>query len=132
MGERDSLVDAHIMVTDWSGAGLDFGLGLEKPVLFIDVPPKARNDTWQELGIEPFESYVRDKIGAILPPDRLAEAPDLIRRLIQDPARFRCDVSRLRDERVFNLGHSGAAGGEAIARVARAVAAGGADHSRRP
>jgi hypothetical protein len=132
MGERDSLVDAHIMVTDWSGAGLDFGLGLEKPVLFIDLPPKARNDTWQELGIEPFEWYVRDKIGAILPPDRLAEAPDLIQRLIQYPARFRCDVSRLRDERVFNLGRSGAAGGEAIARVARAVAAGGGDHSRRP
>jgi hypothetical protein len=131
MGERDSLFDAHVMVTDWSGAALDFGLGLEKPVLFIDVPPKTRNDTWQELGIEPFERYVRDKIGAILPPDRLAEAPDLIQRLARDPARFRCHVSALRDERVFNLGRSGVAGGEAIARVARAVVAGGGDGSRR-
>jgi hypothetical protein len=131
MGDSESLFDAHVMVTDWSGAALDFGLGLEKPVLFVDVPPKARNDTWQELGIEPFEAYVRDKIGVILSPDRLAEGPDLIQQLVQDAARFRCEVSPLRDERVFNLGHSGAAGGEAIARVARAAAASGGDHSRR-
>jgi YidC/Oxa1 family membrane protein insertase len=131
MGERDSLLDAHLMVTDWSGAGQDFGLGLEKPVLFVDVPPKTRNDTWQELGLEPFESSVRDEIGAILPPDRLFEAPDRIRQLVRDPAPFRRRVTALRDEAVFNLGHSGPAGGEAIARVARAVAAGGADRARR-
>lgn len=41
MGDSESLFDAHVMVTDWSGAALDFGLGLEKPVLFVDVPPKA-------------------------------------------------------------------------------------------
>jgi len=130
MGERDSLLDAHLMVTDWSGAGQDFGLGLEKPVLFVDVPPKTRNDTWQELGLEPFESSVRDKIGAILHPDRLPEAPDRIRQLVRDPVPFRRRVTALRDESVFNLGHSGPAGGEAIARVARAVVAGGADRAR--
>jgi YidC/Oxa1 family membrane protein insertase len=117
------------MVTDWSGAGLDFGLGLEKPVLFIDVPPKTRNDSWQELGIEPFERSVRDRIGAILRPDRLTEAPDVIRRLVRDLFRFRCEVGPLRDEGVFNLGHSAAAGSAAIARVARAVTANDGDRS---
>jgi YidC/Oxa1 family membrane protein insertase len=131
MDERDSLFDAHAMVTDWSGAGLDFGLGLEKPVLFIDVPPKTRNDSWQELGIEPFERSVRDRIGAILRPDRLTEAPDLIRRLVRDLFRFRCEIGPLRDECVFNLGHSAAAGSAAITRVARAVTAGGGDRSGR-
>lgn len=129
MGERESLVDAHVMVTDWSGAGLDFALGLEKPVLFIDLPPKARNDTWQELGIEPLEWSVRDKIGAILPPDRLAEAPARIRQLVRGGARVRHEVRLLRDERVFNLGHSATAGGEAIARLACTVAAGRAARS---
>ena len=104
MAERDSLFDAHVMVTDWSGAGQDFGLGLEKPVLFIDVPPKSRNDSWRELGIEPFESSVRDKIGAILPPDRFAEAPDLIRRLVRDRDGFRQRASVSASEWVFNLG----------------------------
>ena len=71
MGESDSLYDSHLMITDWSGAGQDYGMGLEKPVLYIDVPPKARNDTWPELGMEPFESYVRARLGALLKPERL-------------------------------------------------------------
>jgi hypothetical protein len=125
MGESDSLFDAHVMITDWSGAGQDFGLGLEKPVLFIDVPAKARNDTWPELGMEPFESLVRDKLGAILRPDRIREAPEVIRRLARDPMRLRQHAEVLRREWVFNPGRSGAAGAEAIARVARAVASAG-------
>lgn len=122
MGESDSLYDSHLMITDWSGAGQDYGMGLEKPVLYIDVPPKARNDTWQELGMEPFESYVREKLGALLKPECLADAPQLIRELVGDPARFRRAVATLRESSVCNLGSSGAAGAAAIARIARECA----------
>jgi len=127
LAERDSLLDAHVMISDWSGAAVDFGLGLEKPVLFIDVPPKARNDTWPELAIEPFESYVRDKIGEILAPDRIGDAPEVIRRLVRDPAAFRQQAEALRNTWVFNLGRSGPAGAEAIADLARLPAAGERD-----
>lgn len=122
MGESDSLFDSHIMITDWSGAGMDYGLGLEKPVLYIDVPPKARNDTYEELGIEPFESYVRDKIGSILSRDRLAEAPAMIVRLLENPGRFRQRIRRIREESVYNLGHSADAAADAIVAIADEVA----------
>jgi YidC/Oxa1 family membrane protein insertase len=121
MGESDSLYDSHVMITDWSGAGQDYGLGLEKPVLYIDVPPKARNDTWPELGMEPFEMFVRDRIGAIIAPDRLADVPGRIRQLVADPDAFRRHVADIRREWVYNLGRSGPAGAEAIARIAREV-----------
>jgi len=123
MGESDSLFDSHVMITDWSGAGMDYGLGLEKPVLYIDVPPKARNETWRELGIEPFESFIRDKIGAVLAPEKIAEAPAVIHELLADPARFERQVQRVRDEGVFNLGSSSSAAAEAVARIAAQAAA---------
>lgn len=123
MGESDSLYDSHVMITDWSGAGQDYGLGLEKPVLYIDVPPKARNDTWMELGMEPFESFVRTRIGALLPPDAIADAPARIRELVADPARFRAGVAALRNDWVYNQGTSGAAGAAAIAGIARSLRA---------
>lgn len=123
MGESDSLYDSHVMITDWSGAGQDYGLGLEKPVLYIDVPPKARNDTWTELGMEPFESFVRTRIGALLPPDAIADAPARIRELVADPARFRAGVAALRNDWVYNQGTSGAAGAAAIAGIARSLRA---------
>ncbi len=118
MGESDSLYDSHVMITDWSGAGQDYGLGLEKPVLYIDMPPKSRNETWHELGIEPFEMWVRPKLGALLSPGELGKAPALIRQLVADPARFRGEVAALREAWMHNLGSSGAAGAAAVAAIA--------------
>lgn len=122
MGESDSLYDSHVMITDWSGAGQDYGLGLEKPVLYIDLPPKSRNSSWRELGIEPFESLVRPKLGALLAPADLGTAPDVIRGLVADPARFRAEVAALREEWMYNLGSSGPAGAAAVAALVARVA----------
>ena len=124
MGESESLYDSHVMITEWSGAGQDYGMGLEKPVLYIDLPPKSRNSTWPELGIEPFESLVREKLGALLPPGRLARAPDLIRELVRHPEQFRQHVASLRNSWIHNLGRSAEAGAEAVAGIAAEIAAG--------
>jgi YidC/Oxa1 family membrane protein insertase len=123
MAERDSLFDSHVMITDWSGAGQDYGMGLEKPVIYLDLPLKSRNDAWAALGMEPFESYVRDKLGALLPPAELSRLPALIRELVRDPGRFRGNVAGLRAEWVYNVGRSGIAGAEAIAGLARELRA---------
>lgn len=124
MGESDSLYDSHVMITEWSGAGQDYGMGLEKPVLYIDLPPKSRNSTWPELGIEPFESLVRTQLGALLAPAKLADAPDTIRRLVREPERFREHVAALRRDWIHNPGRSGPAGAEAVAGIAAELAAG--------
>ncbi len=117
MADNDSLLDSHIMITDWSGAGMDYALGLEKPVLYIDVPVKARNDVWPELDIEPFESYIRDKIGAIVSPDDLSAVPEAIQGLVGSPDAFRESMQRIRNEWLFNVGHSPEAGAKAIQQM---------------
>lgn len=132
MGESDSLFDSHVMITDWSGAGMDYGMGLEKPVLYIDLPVKARNDEWPELGIEPFESFVRDKIGALVPPGELGQLPERIRDLLQSPDEFRANVQALRRDWVFNLGHSAEAGARAIAAMAADAEAAGCGQKAQP
>ena len=127
MGESDSLYDSHIMITDWSGAGMDYGLGLEKPVLYIDVPAKARNDWWPELDMEPFESLVREEIGAVVAPDSLQVMPDRIRELLQEPDAFRENIRAVRQAWVYNLGDSARAGAEAIVQLAGGVDDGSAE-----
>ena len=117
MGENDSLFDSHIMITDWSGAGMDYALGLEKPVLYIDVPVKARNDSWPELNLQPFESYVRDKIGTIIAPDELDKIHSVIQQLVSEPAAFSDNIRRIREEWVFNVGHSPEAAAKSIQQM---------------
>ena len=121
MAEDDSLFDSDLMITDWSGIGIEYGLGLEKPVLYVDLPPKTRNESWPELEIEPFEFLVRTKIGALLSPDRLRDAPETIHRLLADPATFQSNIEQLRGEYVFNLGHSSEAAAQAIMDIANRI-----------
>jgi len=117
MGENDSLFDSHVMITDWSGAGMDYALGLEKPVLYIDVPVKSRNDTWPELGLEPFEIFIRDKIGKVLATDQFDRIGDEIRELVKNPGAYKSNVAAIRDEWVFNVGHSSEAAAKAIQQM---------------
>lgn len=63
---QNSLHESDLMVSDWSGAALDYAFGLNKPVLFVDVPRKVNNLDYEELDIEPIEVYLRDKIGLVL------------------------------------------------------------------
>ncbi|MFK8012287.1 MAG: CDP-glycerol glycerophosphotransferase family protein [Marinicellaceae bacterium] len=63
---QDSLHQSDIMVCDWSGAALDYAFGLNKPVLFIDVPRKINNPDYQDIAIEPFEVSIREKIGTVV------------------------------------------------------------------
>ena len=89
-----------------------------EPVLFIDVPRRIRNPDWRELGIEPFESLIREQVGEVLGPSALDQAPAVIERLLASPDRFRNQVRELREKSVFRLGHSIPDGAAEIARLA--------------
>jgi YidC/Oxa1 family membrane protein insertase len=120
MGEMESLFRSDLLVCDWSAMAIEYALGLEKPVLFIDLPRRIRNPDWQALGIEPFESAIREQVGEILSPDRLHEAPAAIERLLDAPDAFADRMRALRGEAVFNPGNSVALGAREIARLADA------------
>jgi YidC/Oxa1 family membrane protein insertase len=118
MGETDSIMRSDVMVSDWSAMALEYSMGLEKPVLFIDVPRRIRNPNWQELGIEPVETTIREQVGEIVSPGSLQDAPAAIERLISHPERFQEKMKELRESMVFRLGHSIPDGAEEIARLA--------------
>jgi len=118
MGETDSILRSDILVSDWSAMALEYAWGLEKPVLFIDVPRRIRNPNWQELGIEPIESAIRSQVGEIISPDALGEAPAAVERLLANPERFRARMREMRESMVFRLGHSIPDGAVEIARLA--------------
>ena len=118
MGESDSLFRSDILVCDWSAMAIEYALGLEKPVLFVDLPKRVRNPDWQALGIEPQEVAFRELSGDIVSPQHLDEAPQKIERLLQEQDDFRARMQRLRSQMVFNIGNSVQAGAQEIARLA--------------
>ena len=118
MEESASLMESDILVCDWSAMAIEYGLGLGKPVLFVDVPPRVRNPKYAELGLEPMEMRVRRELGAVLPLDGLAEAPRRVAELLRGAGKLRQRTAALREAWAFNFGRSVEAGAREIARIA--------------
>jgi len=123
MGESDSLFRSDILICDWSAMAIEYALGLEKPVLFIDLPRRVRNPDWQALQIEPLEAAFRTLAGDIVAPEHLDEIPQKIDQLLQDQDSFRQRMQKLRSQMVFNIGNSIQAGASEISRLADEKAA---------
>ncbi len=118
MEESASLFESDVLVCDWSAMAIEYALGLGKPVLFVDVPPRVRNPSYAELGLEPMEMRIRRELGAVLPLDRVAEAPRYVAELLRDPADLRKRNAERREAWVFNFDRSVEAGAREIARIA--------------
>jgi YidC/Oxa1 family membrane protein insertase len=118
MEESASLFESDLLICDWSAMAIEYALGLGKPVLFVDVPPRIRNPNYTELGLEPMEMRIRRELGAVLPLDRVGEAPRYVAELLRDPADLIKRNAERREAWVFNFGRSVEAGAREIARLA--------------
>jgi YidC/Oxa1 family membrane protein insertase len=102
------------MVSDWSGAALEYAFGLERPVLFVDVARKVNNPEYEKLDREPFEATVREQIGRVVAVDALDQVPALTAEVLRDPDAFSAQIRQARADNVFNLGTSGTVAADVI------------------
>ena len=118
VASQDSLHASHAMISDWSGAALEYAFGLERPVVFVDVPRKVNNPEYEKVPCVPLEVSIRDQVGEIVAPSELEDVPAAIQRLCAEPDAYRERIQRLRSEAVYNIGRSGAVGAQAISELA--------------
>lgn len=109
-----SLLNADIMVSEWSGAPLDYAFSRLRPVIFMDTPPKIHNPEYDRLGLPCLEEDIREKIGRVVPPDQFQKVPDVIRELTADAANWTERIRLVRDKSVYHVCESGEAGARAI------------------
>ena len=118
MREQDSLHQSDLMISDWSGAALEYAFGLERPVLFVDMPMKVNNPEHDRIGIPPLEDTIRSEIGAIVDPNDLRAALPRIEDMCGDPEAFQERLRGARDRAVYNVGRSASVGAAEIVRLA--------------
>ena len=102
----DSFLFSDIMITDWSGAALEFAFAFEKPVLFIDMPKKINNPEYEKTHKVPIEVSIRAKIGKIILPTELELIPNEIEILYKQTKELRDKITKIRNELIFNIGES--------------------------
>jgi YidC/Oxa1 family membrane protein insertase len=121
LASQGTVHDFDLMITDWSGAGLEYAFGLERPVLFVDVPKKVNNPEYQEIHITPIEVALRREIGLIVTPDHLTEVPEKISVLFDGPHIWRDKIKAIRSKWVYNVGKSAEIGAAHINEICEAI-----------
>ena len=102
----DSFLDSDVMITDWSGAALEYAFAFKKPILYIDVPKKIHNVDYKNISEIPIEISIRDKIGKIILPSNLDKIPIEIENLKKKSFEMKKTIETLRNNLIFNVGNS--------------------------
>lgn len=100
-----SLLEADLLISDWSGIAFEYALARLRPVLFIDGPMKVRNPNWRFVTGEPgIECTYRNRIGRVIPTtDNIANE---VARLLVSMETWKEPLRKVRDELLFQPGQS--------------------------
>ena len=109
-----SLLDADIMVSEWSGSPLEYAFARLRPVIFIDTPPKIHNPEYDRLELPCLEDDIRKEIGAVVPQGQFDRIPNLIRELVGQADEWKEKIRAVRDRTVYHIGSSAKAAANVI------------------
>lgn len=105
--KNDSIYDADILITDWSGIAYEYAFTTKRPVIFINTPMKVVNPEWDKIGMTPTNITFRDLAGVSVDTDSLAAIPSIIDDIAKNPEKFEEKINAMLVEYFFNPGHSG-------------------------
>lgn len=111
---NNTVFEADMMITDWSGIAYEYAYTTCKPVLFIDTPMKVMNPEYRKIDVEPINIWMRESIGATLKPDEMSKISDLVADMLANADRYRDKIDAFVHEYVYNLGKSAEVGGQFI------------------
>ena len=111
-----SVYSSDILITDWSGIGIEYGFATLKPVVFINTKIKMENENYKNIGIEPQEITLRNVLGVALEKNEIKEKfADTIKQLMNSND-FKERLKAKRQEYFYNLGSGGSEGAKYIIR----------------
>ena len=110
----DSLLRADVLISDYSGITIEYAFGTERPVLYLEVPPKVKNERFEELGLDPLELSLRSELGLVVSPHELESVPEVVSRLIAEKKKYKKRIAELREKNVYAFGRSSEIGARYI------------------
>lgn len=109
-----SVYSSDVLVTDWSGIGIEFGFATLNPVVFINTKIKMENENYQNINIEPQEIRLRNVLGVALEKQEIKEKfADTVGGLLTNKD-FADAVKQEREKYFYNLGSQGSFGAKYI------------------
>lgn len=109
---NDTVFNADVLMTDWSGIGYEYSFTTLKPTLFINTPMKVMNPDYEEIGVVPFDIEIRDQVGISVETEELSILGDVIDRLLEGKEYSKEAMAVVRDKYLYNVSKSGPIGAD--------------------
>ena len=109
---NDTVFNADVLMTDWSGIGYEYSFTTLKPTLFINTPMKVMNPDYEEIGVVPFDIEIRDQVGISVETDNLETLGDVIDQLLEGKKYSKESMAEVRDKYLYNVSKSGPIGAD--------------------
>lgn len=111
---NETIYKAAFVVTDWSNIGYEYSFSSLRPVMFVNTPVKIINEDYKEIGVEPIDFTIRNKIGIEVSGNDENEIETASKKLIENNSEWADNISNVRSEAVFNFGDSSRYAGKYI------------------
>lgn len=111
---NSTVYSSDLLITDWSGIALEYSLATKKPTLFINTPMKVMNPDWQKIDIEPFDIWIREKIGLSLEVNQLSKIHDAVETLFDNRNSYKDAIEQILREQLYAPELSAQVGGNYI------------------
>ncbi|MBQ3165601.1 MAG: membrane protein insertase YidC [Lachnospiraceae bacterium] len=111
---NNTVFEADLMITDWSGIAYEYAYTTQKPVLFINTPMKIMNSEYQKIDTVPLNILLREEIGCSLNLDELNQLGDKVQMLLEHKADYYERIGSFVQEYVYNHGISAEIGAKYI------------------
>ena len=103
---NNPIMEADLLITDWSGISWEYAFTTRRPVLFIDTPMKVMNPDWEQIDVPPLNIALRDQIGRRLSLDQLDRTLATAKEMLDQTDEYSRSIEALANEYVYNLGSS--------------------------
>lgn len=114
---NNPLMEADILITDWSGITWEYAFTTCRPVLFINTPMKVMNPEYQKIDVVPLNILLRDKLGKNLDLDKLNKISETVDYLLKHTDEYKIQIEKLAHEYIYNLDGSTEIAGDYIIEI---------------
>lgn len=103
---NNPVLEADLLITDWSDISFEYAFTTKRPVLFVDTPMKIMNPEYDRIKTKPINITLRSVIGKSVSPENAADILKTADELIGKREFYREQIEKTLHEHIFNVGNS--------------------------
>lgn len=111
---NNPVLQADLLITDWSDISWEYAFTTLRPVLFINTPLKVMNPDYKNIDVIPFNIKLRDQVGIALDLEQLDNIKDTVDELLEKSDLYVEQINQLAHKYLYNLDGSGPVGAKYI------------------